>query len=443
MLKRKTYLTLAAAAFATLPVATRAAVITFSYDAADMEVSSDGGNTFTPAAYVPATNTVTVPSGDIIEFGVDVLVTGNANPAGTGTTGAGVYNAKKANQPAFLGLGAYGFGMSDSKVAVASVVDLNGPGGAGTTTSAEGSGITGWTLFGSGNVDDNGGGILVTGPESAGNNAAAEVSTSTSLATNTALFGAGGGSTAELLNSLQIQATAAGTTVFTPSDQEGNGTIGLITYTSGGSSTTAAGAPKYGNVTVVAGDGNIVNNLPALTVIVTPTAVITGHPIVSLTAEGSQVAGYGHNTLPTLTVVGSHGSYVAANDAASGTSADVEVTGFNPATDNEVYALKLSGAGGNIGNIISEINASNTGVTAEVPTSDVSALFPGYQIELVAKTGSQSGDQDLGIDLSGLTENSTPGTVTLADIAAVPEPASIGLLMGASGLLMGRRKRKA
>jgi hypothetical protein len=454
MLKRKTYLTLAAAAFATLPVASRAATISFSYDAADMEVSSDGGNTFGPVAYVAGSNTVTVPAGDIIEFGVDVTVTGSANPAGTGTTGAATYNAKKGSQPAFLGLASYGFGMTDSKVAVANVVDSNPA--SGPTTSLEGSGITGWSLYGSGTVDDVGGGISFTAPESAANLAGNEVSTG-SLAVNSALFGAGGSGPAELLNSLEIQATAAGTAVFTPGDQVANGTVALVQYVSGGSSTTTAGAPKYGNVTVVSGDGNTVNNLPALTVIVTGgvTSVST-HPIVSLVGEASggeaaQALAYGHNTIPTLNVVGSNGSYVPASEAASGTGADVEVTGFNPATDNEVYALKLSGiAAGTAGtaeiaSIIAEITAQSAvdGVSAQVPSSDVAALFPGYQIELVADPGNRSSAQDLGIDLSGLTENSTPGTVTLSAIAAVPEPASIGLLMGASGLLLGRRKRKA
>jgi len=240
MLKRKSYLVLAAAAFATLPVASRAATVTFSYDPSDMEISTDGGNTFLPAVFNAATNTVTVPTaGDIVEFGVQVTVTGNPNPAATGTTGAATYNAKKGNQPANLGLAAYGFGMSDSNVGVANVVDLAGPGGGGTTTSAEGSGITGWTLFASGNVDDVGGGILNSGPESAGNVAGNEVTTGTSNAT---LYGAGGNGAAELLNSLEIQANKAGTAIFTPSDQVAAGNVGLIVYTSGGSSTSSSAA---------------------------------------------------------------------------------------------------------------------------------------------------------------------------------------------------------
>jgi hypothetical protein len=163
-------------------------------------------------------------------------------------------------------LAAYGFGLTDSKVGVAYVVDVYGQGAGGTTTSVRGSGDEDWEVFLSGNVDDVGGGINgQTGPESAGV-LAANHPASGSLAMNTGFFGTGGGSTAELLNGLQIQANGFGTAVFTPTDQVGPGNLGLIRYSSGGSSTTVASSPRYTNVTVYAGDGNTVNNLPALTV---------------------------------------------------------------------------------------------------------------------------------------------------------------------------------
>jgi hypothetical protein len=186
-------------------------------------------------------------------------------------------------------------------------------------------------------------------------------------------------------------------------------------------------------------------------------------PIISLIGEESpgepaQSAAYGHNTIPTLVLSGSNGNYAGAADTGlSATIGDVEVEGFNPAGDNEIYALELAGANDAavIANVISEINANNTGVVAELPTADVAASYLGYQVELVARIDSRSSDQDLGFDLSSLAENLggvgatvrgemqslTPGTITLAAVAAVPEPASFALLMGASGLLLGRRKR--
>jgi hypothetical protein len=220
-----------------------------------------------------------------------------------------------------------------------------------------------------------------------------------------------------------------------------------------------------GSITALAHPGDTIQTLNGTTswtgpgnttvaTVIAGTTLVGGpppkNPLVSLTAEGSQetTPGYGHNTIPTLVLTGSHGSYVGAADTGlSGTLADVEVMTFNPATDNEVYALKLAGITGGtteINAIVAEINANSVGVVAsDPPSSDISATFPGYQIELVAKSGSQSAVQDLGIDLSNLAENATPGTVTLSAVAAIPEPASIGLLMGASGLLLGRRKRKA
>jgi hypothetical protein len=402
-----------------------------------MQVSADGGNTFLPAVFNAATNTVTVPSGDIVEFGVDVTVTGDTNTAATGTTGAATYNNSKHNQPANLGLAGYGFGLTDSSAAIANVVDSAPPGG--TTTSVAGSGDATWEVHVSGNVDDTGGGINGnTGPESGGVLVGNHASTGT-LAANTGLFGVGGSGSAELLNSLQIQTNKGGTAVFTPTDQVGPGNLAIVTYASGGTSTSSS--PKYTPVTVAAGDGNVVNNLPALTVIVAG-GPPPSTPIVNLTAQGSQTIG--GTSLPLLHVVGANGSYVSAHDSvASLATANAEVTGFNPATDAETYALKLSGSltPTQIATIITDINVSSAtdGVLALLPTADVAALAPGYQIELTATT-SKSADQNIGFDFS--QETNIAG-VTVTDVIAVPEPASIGLLMGASGLLLGRRKRNA
>jgi hypothetical protein len=175
------------------------------------------------------------------------------------------------------------------------------------------------------------------------------------------------------------------------------------------------------------------------------TTTTSAKPLVSLTAEGSQLAGYGSNTIPLLHVVGSNGGYIAAHDGGLSTATgDANVTGFSPATDNETYALKFSNtlSGLQITALITEINLNSAtdGLLAVVPTADIAALFPGYQIELTATT-SKSASQDLGFDFSGAT--SVAG-LTVTDVAAVPEPVSAAtLLLGASGLLLGRRKRNA
>jgi hypothetical protein len=59
---------------------------------------------------------------------------------------------------------------------------------------------------------------------------------------------------------------------------------------------------------------------------------------------------------------------------------------------------------------------------------------------LTAAAGTVS-PEFLGVDFSS---DSTTTGVTVTDVAAVPEPASAaGILLGAAGLLLGRRKRNA
>jgi hypothetical protein len=201
--------------------------------------------------------------GDIVEFGVDVTVTGNPNPAATGTTGSATYNFANQDQPANLGLASYGFGMNDTKPAVASVVDASAPGG--TTTSLKGAAAAAWDTFRPGTVDDVGGGISGSKPESGGVSVGNHIANGTPAA-NQGFFGVGASGAAELLNELEIQTGVAGTAVFTPTDQVGPGLLGLVEYLSGG--TTISSVPLYTNHTVTDGDGNTVNNLPPLTVVV-------------------------------------------------------------------------------------------------------------------------------------------------------------------------------
>jgi hypothetical protein len=198
-----------------------------------------------------------------------------------------------------------------------------------------------------------------------------------------------------------------------------------------------------GTATLTASVQDSADALATLVTAVIPAVTTSGpKPIVSLTAQGSQtIAG---TSLPLLHVVGSNGSYVLAHDSVANlATANAEVTGFSPAGDSETYALKLNGSPtpAQITTIIADINASSAtdGVLALVPTADIAALVPGYQIELTATT-SKSGDQNIGFDF---TQETNVAGVTVSDIVAVPEPASIGLLMGASGLILGRRKRKA
>ena len=96
--------------------------------------------------------------------------------------------------------------------------------------------------------------------------------------------------------------------------------------------------------------------------------------------------------------------------------------------------------------VVSDINASESGVTASLVTGIYTKLFPGYDVLLTATTPAVTGTTDyLGIDFSA-TGDQDPATqgFTVGAIAAVPEPATLaGVVLGASGLLLKRRKNRA
>jgi len=153
------------------------------------------------------------------------------------------------------------------------------------------------------------------------------------------------------------------------------------------------------------------------------------------------------------------GSYVPgfANNINSGAGQNlffVQVSGFNPGTDQEVYALDLTKTGGVDTTpadeviIAGELNGSqaaggipvNAVSFANAPAS-LQALFPTYDIFLLTTGNPATTATNLGLDLSGETG---VGGLNVTNVAAVPEPASAaGILLGATGLLLGRRKRQA
>lgn len=445
MLKRK-HMILAAAAAAVSPLASHAATVVFSYGTINYGTTLSnagviGGTTGTTA--VPANDTLTnvIPVGDYFSIPVNVSVTGNANPE----FGGPYATSNGAPQPKNLGLNSFVTTIADSAVTTVSPVA-----GTGTNTTVKTQPVptaTGQDTFTSidasvFNAATSKGVIQATGTVGdpptyndpiAGTINSPNVDPSSATQLNKLTLGTTTDTTGDngsIWKNLIYKVLANGTAVLTPNFQS----AAVVHVAQAG---TTSAAPAYGGRALGAGDN--VTYLPTLTIVDGATSSTATHPIVSLTAEGSQVSGYGHNTLTTLHVQGANGKYFpAADTGVSAATADVEVTGFSPATDNEVYALEITGSTA-IANIIAEINASNTGVIASVPTADVASIFPGYQIELVAKPGSTSSDQDLGIDLTGLTESG----VTLAAVAAVPEPASAALLFGAAGLFLGRRKRNA
>jgi hypothetical protein len=131
----------------------------------------------------------------------------------------------------------------------------------------------------------------------------------------------------------------------------------------------------------------------------------------------------------------------------------VEASGFSPADDTEVYALKLDVSGvavlptdARLQTIVNDINASSAsdGVTASLVTSSPSlalGYFAGYDILLTSNGTTTLNAQDfLGFNFANETNVSG---VTVTNIGAVPEPTALALMTaGATGLVARRRRRR-
>lgn len=192
-----------------------------------------------------------------------------------------------------------------------------------------------------------------------------------------------------------------------------------------------------------------------------PTTPTTGtNKIISLVTSGAPTGtppnGYGSAPAgPTLDV---H-TGTAAFDTFPGvglTTGYVGVTGENPSSTTELYALDLDLNGApisptdtaDLNKIIADIDASNSNVSASLLTSSpyAGAFPPGYDLLITVTGGSASPFFAWDFSNSGADTtdpDTSVGNVTVTGIAAVPEPASaVGIFLGASGLLLGRRKNR-
>jgi hypothetical protein len=472
MLKRKNAI-IAGAAIAALPVMSNAAVVTFRYDPGATLLQYSTTSNFAAGTTTSLTisgGAVNVPVNDWFRFAVDALVTSNSNPASGGAydTSTNGPNGQQ-NQPANLGLAGFGFQITDSNNTALTPLQSGG-----TSTAVNPSGPL-WSTYSSGNVDGSGtvgaGGALLSGGNNPANIKVASQGTMTHTTAGLASATVGAGANQVIFSNLKYKAgAAAGSATLTPSSIS-TGTAIVVVNSAGNASTP----PTYKSQIVTTGDaqGDTLNLLPTLVVNVTGGTTSSSNKIISLTpASGGTVYGTkltngtGTNQATfnpnspvanniNVTYLGTPGSYIPGfanninNSDSAGTAGaatdTAEATGFN-AGDLEVYALKLDvgttrPSASQDSSIAAAINANSTGVTASVLAGGPFASeFPGYDIALTSAGNlGSSTDNLLAFDFS--QETAVPG-VTVTDIAAVPEPATAaGVLLGASGLLLGRRKR--
>ena len=197
------------------------------------------------------------------------------------------------------------------------------------------------------------------------------------------------------------------------------------------------------------------------------TPVASGQPVTYYNklsnGTGADKASFTPNTpiadAINVTASGGPGYATGINSGAGEQTFFVQAGGFNPSTLGEIYALnlKINGVADNGSSsnqtIINDLNrpfgphtTPSFGVTASAMTPELQALFGNapdgtpYDIVLTSNSGIANAPMDLAVDFR--QEFNVPG-VTVTDVAAMPEPASVTtILLGASGLLLGRRKQR-
>jgi hypothetical protein len=179
-----------------------------------------------------------------------------------------------------------------------------------------------------------------------------------------------------------------------------------------------------------------------------PIVLLSSSPLAS-TNVGSQLGGtYSPIAGPTLTVQRTAPTqYIPGyiHGLTGTTSGFTQIAGFS-GTDPEKFLLKLSGtytgAGTEDAQLVADINASGNGtVTATVASADSSLATLGgttWDIELTSTAGFENGY--FGFNFSGDTN---ANGITVTDVAAVPEPATAGLLLVGGLGLLARRRRSA
>jgi len=339
---------------------------------------------------------------------------------------------------------------------------------------------------GNGNVGLNG---FTTGGNSAvnaGTPAGTQVLEQFTTSNNTT----GYNSATDYYDSLVYQGLTAGTVTLSPNIKlsgssywtlAASGTAPTINPPGGthpSSSTTTPGkATTYQTHTMTQADN--VSQAPMLVIVVTggvtSTTAPVSHAIVALAATantnyGTTItngtgASQGTFTPPsanTLTLTGGSGKYNIAQVTGISTNAgaaigNVNVSGWNPASDPEIFGVDVKVNGTNatpsqLATLIAAIGGSgvpaSSGVAASTvdPTGVLAALdtpTTSYNLFLTFAAGGPGAADNLNLDLSTANDAALSG-YTFSAVSVVPEPVSLGVLaLGGLGLMSRRTRRKS
>ncbi len=442
------------------------------------------GNTNNGVSYTGPTS-INIAVGDILEFGIDAVVTNNVNPDGGKLTGTITVNAGKTTkvqsiQPSYLGLSSLSMVVASTDATASiltpvtngaptgtfagapdynSTVAINGAGGNPVLPPNNGTGTgPNWSQNTQGDISPtgpNGGDVgdhfAISGSDpiypvpqgAAGTSVLAQFGAATATYSNATDF----------FDSLNYTASSAGTVILSPSVQTVETTYWVNTKQGSPSVASGYAAQEFNQ------PGDVVGILPALVINIGPTFG-PKHSIISLTPASNGVPlGYG-SSQGTLPITGHDGNYNLAQVTGLFTSTGyVEANGFNPGTDEEIYAIDVLDGGtqatpAEIAVLVNTINdgdgivPASVGVTAAAAYADLpivtdsSPFASQYNLFLDFNSGTSS-DNFLAFDMSIDNDPNLDGFYAVSAIAVVPEPMSIGLLaLGGLGLLTQRPRRR-